>query len=64
MGRWEVVDPDDPDSVKRGIRNALDVPRGVPEGLDYFSVERFTARWQDVLTKVFVGDESMITDAA
>jgi glycosyltransferase involved in cell wall biosynthesis len=61
----EVVDPDDPASVKRGIRNALQRPRGVPEGLDYFSADRFVERWHAVITAVFAGDDaSIVTEAA
>jgi len=48
-----VVDPDDPDSVKTGILEALRAPQGVPEGLDYFSVERFRERWHDVVDMCF-----------
>ena len=44
-----VVDPDDPDSVKSGILKALRAPNGVPDGLDYFSVERFQERWHEVV---------------
>ena len=44
-----VVDPDKIDSVKRGILHALKTPRGVPEGLDYFAVSRFQARWHQVV---------------
>ena len=44
-----VVDPDDIDSVKRGILHALQTPRGVPEGLDYFAVSRFRERWHQVV---------------
>jgi len=48
-----VVDPDDPGSVKAGILEALRAPQGVPEGLDYFSVERFRERWHDVVDMCF-----------
>jgi len=44
-----VVDPDDSDSVKSGILHALQTPRGVPEGLDYFAVSRFRERWHQVV---------------
>ena len=49
----EVVDPDDPASVKRGILHALQTPRSVPEGLDYFAVSRFQERWHQALTRAF-----------
>jgi glycosyltransferase involved in cell wall biosynthesis len=41
-----VVDPDDPADIRQGIRAALDVDRGVPDGLEYFSYDRFADRWQ------------------
>ena len=41
-----VVDPDDPADIRQGIRGALDMDRGVPDGLEYFSYDRFTDRWQ------------------
>ena len=44
-----VVDPDDLSSVKSGIREALDAPRGVPDKIDYYSAERFTERWHEVV---------------
>jgi glycosyltransferase involved in cell wall biosynthesis len=44
-----VVDPDDLTSVKAGILEALGAPHVVPDGLDYFSVERFGERWHEVV---------------
>ena len=49
----EVVDPDDADSVRRGILRALEAPRGVPGGLAYFSFEQFRSRWHRVVDRVF-----------
>jgi glycosyltransferase involved in cell wall biosynthesis len=49
----EVVDPDDLGSVKRGILNALQTPRAVPDGLDYYAVSRFQARWHQALERAF-----------
>lgn len=50
----EVVDPDDPADLRRGIQRALAGERGVvPDGLDYFSVERFEARWHRVVDECF-----------
>jgi glycosyltransferase involved in cell wall biosynthesis len=48
-----VVDPDDPCSVIGGIREALGAPRGVPDGLDYFSKRRFIDRWENVVDEYF-----------
>jgi len=49
-----VVDPDDPADLKRGIREALGQQRGtVPDGLDYFSKERFTERWHRLIDDCF-----------
>lgn len=44
-----VVDPDDPDDLKRGIKQALAADHGVPDGLDYFSYDNFEARWHRLL---------------
>jgi glycosyltransferase involved in cell wall biosynthesis len=50
----EVVDPDDPASVRAGILRALATDHGgVPDGLAYFSFERFRERWHSVLGGVF-----------
>lgn len=38
-----LVDPDDPEDVARGVREALRRPRGVPPGLDSFSLGAFRA---------------------
>ncbi|MFB6231471.1 MAG: glycosyltransferase family 4 protein [Salinibacter sp.] len=48
-----VVDPDDPDNIKAGILDALREPQGVPDGLDYFSVDRFRKRWHRVVDDCF-----------
>ena len=48
-----VVDPDDAGSVRAGILAALRSPRGVPDGLRYFSFEAFTQRWHDVVDRIF-----------
>lgn len=44
-----VVDPDDPQDLRRGIGEALAAERGVPEGLAYFSEDRFRERWHRVV---------------
>jgi phosphatidylinositol alpha-1,6-mannosyltransferase len=49
----EVVDPDDPASVRAGILNALATETGVPEGLSYFSFELFRERWHGVVEHIF-----------
>lgn len=59
-----VVDPDDLDSVKAGILDALRKPRGVPDGLEYFSVERFRERWHRVVIEHFQGRTASITPVA
>lgn len=55
----EVVDPDDPESVKRGILSALTTSSdGIPDGLAYFSFEQFQARWHRVVDRVFLRERS------
>jgi glycosyltransferase involved in cell wall biosynthesis len=49
----EVVDPDDAASVRAGILRALAAERQVPEGLSYFSFERYRERWHGVIDRVF-----------
>ena len=51
-----VVDPADPASVVSGIRDALGREKGVPEGLEHFSHERFVERWHTVVDQLFVRD--------
>ena len=48
-----VVDPDDLEDIKEGILRALDESHGVPDGLDYFSVDRFQERWHRVVDDCF-----------
>ncbi|WP_263835209.1 glycosyltransferase family 4 protein [Salinibacter sp.] len=55
-----VVDPDDPDDVTAGILEALQEPRGVPDGLEYFSVERFRERWHRIVRECF-RSEAVVT---
>ncbi|TQE98272.1 MAG: glycosyltransferase family 4 protein [Spiribacter salinus] len=52
----QVVDPDNPDSVKAGILAALKEPYEVPRALDYFSVERFWERWHQVVHTCFTSE--------
>jgi glycosyltransferase involved in cell wall biosynthesis len=49
-----VVDPNYSSDLKRGIRQALNTPRGVPDGLDYFSFGRFQDRWHDLVLRIAV----------
>lgn len=52
LGR--VVNPDDPDDLKAGIRSALgQTNRQVPPELAYFAFDRFQARWYRVLDDVY-----------
>ena len=44
-----VVDPSSPSDLKRGIRVALSAERTVPDGLDYFSHDRFAERWHRLI---------------
>lgn len=44
-----LVDPTDPRSVLDGIAEALGRPRGIPEGLDYFSLDCFEQRTHRLL---------------
>nr|WP_272503636.1 glycosyltransferase [Salinibacter ruber] len=45
----QVVDPNDPADIKQGIRTALTESSDVPDGLEYFSAERFTERWHEFI---------------
>jgi len=40
----ELVDPSSPHSIRAGIVRALAKPKGIPEGLDYFSWPHFRLR--------------------
>ena len=50
-----VVDPGDPSELMNGIQKALNEPRGVPDGVEYFSFERFRERWHQ-----FVQEQSRV----
>lgn len=45
----EVVNPDDPEDVQCGIQTALQKPHVVPDGLSYFTVEKFNERWRALI---------------
>jgi glycosyltransferase involved in cell wall biosynthesis len=47
-----LVDPTSPDEIERGIVAALERPRDVPSGLDYFSFEHFAVRVHAWLSSV------------
>jgi glycosyltransferase involved in cell wall biosynthesis len=48
-----LVDPGDPADLEAGLLRALERPAGVvPEGLDYFSAERFDARCHALLDRL------------
>jgi glycosyltransferase involved in cell wall biosynthesis len=47
-----VVDPGDPEDLRRGIWEALDQERGVLDGLDYFSYEAFQGRWHKLFRDI------------
>jgi len=59
-----VVDPDDANSVKRGILKALDTTRAVPDGIDYFSSGRFRERWHRVLRTCFHPQAPLVANAS
>ena len=48
------VDPGDPDAVVEAVIAALRRPKGVPDGLDYFSYECFAERWRAVVDRTFL----------
>jgi len=48
-----LVDPTDPEDLRSGILEALEQPTGsVPDGLDYFSAERFDSRCHALLDRL------------
>ena len=44
------VDPADPGQIERAIFSALKTPKGIPEGLDYFSFPNFINRLRAILS--------------
>ena len=50
LGR--LVDPDDPAALETAILAALDQPKAVPAGLDFFSLAAFRRRVADLLPKL------------
>lgn len=47
-----VVDPSNPDDVERGVLEALRKPKGIVEGLQYFSVANYELRVHDVVREI------------
>ena len=60
----QVVDPDDAASVRRGILAALQAPRGVPEGLAYFSFDQFRRRWHHLVDATLTSPDALATGTA
>jgi phosphatidylinositol alpha-1,6-mannosyltransferase len=48
----QVVDPRDREGLKAAIVRALDQPKCVPDGLDYFALPAYRARISDLLTRL------------
>jgi hypothetical protein len=44
-----LVDPDKPEELLDGIRQALKMPRKIPAGLEYFSDKNFQGRIHQLL---------------
>ena len=58
LGR--VVDPGDRAALTEAILDVLSAERGkVPEGLDFFSRERFRERWESVIAKALSGGSNI-----
>ncbi|HLF97409.1 MAG TPA: glycosyltransferase family 4 protein [Methylococcaceae bacterium] len=51
----ELVDPLDSADILRGVLQALKKPRGVPEGLEYFSMDGFRQRVHDIVDGLLAG---------
>jgi phosphatidylinositol alpha-1,6-mannosyltransferase len=48
-----LVDPDDPEEIKRGILQGLRTPRGdIPAGLEYFAFPNFSRRLHEIVNQV------------
>jgi phosphatidyl-myo-inositol dimannoside synthase len=48
----QVVAPGNPDEIRRAILKALDMPKMIPDGLEYFSFENFTQRLHHIIDEV------------
>ena len=49
-----VVDPRDPDALMAAILEAIDRPKAVPAGLEYFSFDRFAERWKAAIARTTI----------
>lgn len=47
-----LVDPRNPDDVERGVLNALKKPKGITEGLEYFSSESYERRVHELIEDI------------
>lgn len=47
-----IVDPNNRESLKSGILNALKMPKKIPAGLEYFSYQNFVERLESILGKL------------
>jgi glycosyltransferase involved in cell wall biosynthesis len=47
----QLVDPDDADALAEAILIALQQPKAIPTGLDYFSFPRFVERVGEIVCK-------------
>jgi glycosyltransferase involved in cell wall biosynthesis len=50
----ELADPNDREALKAAIRRALRRPRQIPDGLAFFSYERFRERLRDILSDLSI----------
>ena len=58
-----LVNPDNPQEIRAAIQEALNRPRRFQKELEYFSSERFIARWHAVLHQTFCKSEFALGNA-
>lgn len=51
-----LVNPHDPEELKRAILHVLEQPKGIPQGIEYFSYPNFKKRLQKIINSV-VGEK-------